>query len=439
MTARWILAVRWAAVALVLGYALLSLVVGRSLAALGSWTFVDSLTSGGFWQGDPYRFVGSHVAQAPIALALEAGVSDVGLLRYAHGIGYLLIPAGMWALALILLRRSSAFELLLIAYCATALTCDYIAVADVNLLFASTALLFAITLRYFTEGGRGLPWLAFAVSWVAAFTHGFALLLAPMLIATIVLLRSRSQRPATSRIPWTLTVVVLAIGTVVSAISVLWPYSPANVVAASDPAAPLQNPQLLLLVGWLVVLPLAVLPAARPVRVIATALLAGALVWFVADSTLWPTPVERHASRSASAVLLLVILIVALVMTLRSLRAERSTPPHATWVVLPLALTVALLVPLAIQAVSFAGYLRDFQAAITGRTGLIAYDDFVRQVPDAATYEWPYSLPTMSVVLGIGREHAIVKTPVDSIYLTAFDIDDPPDFSGRFTGSVVGG
>lgn len=439
MTARWVLAVRWVAVVAVCGYALLSLLLGRSLAGLGSWTFVDSLTSGGFWAGDPYRVVGTHVAQAPLALALQSGVTDLGMLRLAHGVGYVLIAAVMWAIALILLIRSRAFEFVLLGYAATALTCDYIAVADVNLLFAATALLFAITVRYFTVGGRALPWVAFVVSWIAAFTHGFALLLAPLLIAVIVVLRSRFPRTDTARLPWLLTIAVLALGTVVSGMSVLWPYSPANVVAATDPSAPLANPQLLFLAAWLLVLPIAILPTSRIVRAVATVALASALAWFVLDPALWPTPAERHGSRSASAVLLLAILCLALVTIARGQRRSAPASPRPASVVLPLALVLALLVPLATQAVSFSRYLTEFQAAITGRDGLIAYRDFVTEVPDVATFELPYSPPTMSLILGIGRRHAIVEPPTDSIYIQPFDLANPPDLGGRFTGSVAGG
>lgn len=439
MTSRWILAIRWSAIALVVGNAVLALAVGRNLAALGSWTLLDSLLQQGYWAGDPYRAVGTHLAQTPVVVAMTAGVDDVGILRLAHGVGYLLIPALAWAAALVLVRRTRVFEFLLLGYCVTALTSDYIAVADVNQLFAFTALCSALILRFFTEGGRALPWLAFAVSWVVAFTHGFAVLLAPLLIAQIVLLRRSSPRPPTPRLPWSLTITVLALGTVVSAMSVVWPYSPANVVAASDLGTPLKNTQLVFMVVWLLVLPLAVLPRQGLLRVAGTVLLATGLAWFVLDAAVWATPAERHASRTASALLLFAVLALALVAVLQGWRAGEPGPPRPAWVILPFALMVALLVPIVVQARDFGRYLDDFQAAISERSGTIANEEFVAAVPAAETFEWPYSFPTMSLILGLGREHAIVENPVDNAYISPFDVEDPPVLPSRFTGSAVGG
>jgi hypothetical protein len=437
--ARWIGTVRLVSVGLVLAYGLGSIVAMRNLSAVGSWTLLDSLVHEGYWMGDPYRLVGTYLAQTPVALLIYAGVNDVGILQVAHGVGYVLVPALAWAGALFLSRRTVVFEFLLLGYCATTLTSDFIAVADFNQLFAFTALCFAAIVRYFATGERALPWIAFAASCVVALSHGFALFLAPILLLAMVVLRRRSGR-RDGRVAWALTTAMLVAAVLVSILAIVKPYSIGNLVTATDMATPLQNAQLVFLVAWLVLLPLAVLARSRVVRRVVGAILVLALAWFVLDSRLWAAPVERHASRTISGLLLAVLLGMALVVVLQGSRdpdgVAATGRPAA--VLLPFALFVALLVPVTVQAVEYHRYIEDFRAAIVGGSGRMSNEAFLAQVPAAATYEWPYGFPSMSMLLGLGRQHATVLNP-PSKFIPPFDIDDPPVVPGRFAQPFVEG
>ena len=79
---------------------------------------------------------------------------------------------------------------------------------------------------------------------------------------------------------------------------------------------------------------------------------------------------------------LLALLVVALLVVLHAMRQGGSADQPPSLTVLAFGLTVALLVPLVVQAFAFATYLTDFQAAISGREGRIPYTDFVAEVPD---------------------------------------------------------
>ena len=296
----WIRALRIAAPILVLCYAVLSILNLRQFVAVGSWTYLNGLVSEGFYPVDPYRVIGSLLAQGPFAIAVTAGVSDLDLLQYIHGLGFILLPSALWAVALWISRPFRWFDLLLLSYCATALTSGFLAAADTNQLFAFTALCFAAAARFYARGGVVWAWVMAGCALVLTTTHGLALLLAPFLIVAVIGMRKAS--PFDARVPRILTLAFLAIATVVSIVAIIRPYSPANLVSASDMAGPLADRQLIFLVLWLAVLGLAVLTRARLVRIGAAAVLVASAVWLVLDERLWRPRCRRmgHARSAPS-------------------------------------------------------------------------------------------------------------------------------------------
>lgn len=431
---------RLAAPLLILAYGLVSVVSLRNLHADGSYALLRSLLDEGYWIGDPYRIAADLVAQTSVAVPIHAGVNSISILAYAQGVGLLLVPAAAWAAALLISRRSPVFEFLLLGYCATALTSGFLAVGTYNYLFAFTGLCFAAIVRGFTGGGRVVPWVAAASSVLVGWSHGLAALLAPVLIAAIVLLRRRCGWPAGHRAAWLVTIVVLALGTILAALSVAIPYSPGNVVMAADLATPaFENRQLQFLVVWLLLLPVAV--AARPLWLAwsVRGVLAVSLIVLVLSPGLWATPMQQHASRSVSAILLLLIMVAALLVVLPGVGDSGDAPARSQGGVngaftgLTFALLAALLVPASVQAVQFGSFVRDLQAFVQARTGIVDNDDLVEIVPGAARYGWPWTYPTMSIVLGQASGGAIVRNPEDTIWNPPFLPENAPSIPGRFS------
>ena len=427
----------------VLGYAVFSIALGRNLVADGSWAFLQGLQAEGIWPVDPYRLGVGTLGQVSLAAATAAGVDDLYALRLMHGIGYILVPALVWFLALVLSRRSPLFEILLLGYCATALSSGFVAVSDANSMFAYAALYFAVVVRFTASGERALPYVGLVAAVVLISSHGFTLLLSPFLIVSSVLLRRRSPFAAQQKGVWWASLVALTLSVLVGVASVLRPYSPFNVVAAADVSAPLGNTQFIVVVVWLAVLPLALLPRQRPARVAAIVVLGAALVVLAADERIWASPLEQHATRTMSALVLLLLLVVGLRMVLATRTANTQGETAITdaanpaLTALSAGLFVALMIPSAAATVAFARYLDEFSAIIATRQAVIAHDEFVALVPAAVEFGWPFSYPVLSAVLGGGAEHAMVADPVDSIYLDLVDVENPPPLPDRFTGSVV--
>jgi hypothetical protein len=415
-------------------YAVLCVVGLRNLHADGAYAFLRSLLSEGYWSGDPYRIVSDLVAQTPIATALAMGVDDRSVLAYVHGLGYIVIPSLAWVGALLLARNGRTFELLLLAYCATTLNSGFLAVGEFNYLFSFTALAFASTIRFWDRPQRRLVWLLLGASIIVASSHGLALLLAPLLIATILLPWRLSGPPSVGRLPLLLSAAVLCVGTVSAGVSVLRPYSPGNVVRAADLATPLSaNHQLQITIVWLVLLPVAVLAGSASVRRAVSGLLMIALVVLVFDEALWSTPTQQYEARVWSGIVMFLLLVVALSTWLPTARKPAPAPPwQPRLTALALALFIALLIPAAAQTIEFGRFVRSFQEVVNGTTGQLSNAELHRLIPSAERYGWPWTYPTLSLVLGTTPGHALVLNPADTVWQPPFEPDDPPVLPSRF-------
>lgn len=73
------------------------------LAADGSYHLLQALKSGEAFGLDA-RIVGAWARQAPVVIALHAGVTDTHVLTILFGAGQLLVPAIAWSLAIVLSR-----------------------------------------------------------------------------------------------------------------------------------------------------------------------------------------------------------------------------------------------------------------------------------------------------------------------------------------------
>jgi hypothetical protein len=432
-------AIRLLAPALILGYALLSIVERRSLHADGSWAFVQSLLNEGYWVGDPYRLVADTIAETPISVAMQLGVTDRGALAFAHGLGYILIPSLAWVAALWITRAGLVFDFILLAYCATALTSGFLAIGEYNFLFAFTALCFAAIVQFWTRQRRGMAWTAAGAAVIVLSSHGLAILLAPLLLVATLLPMRRFGRPATGGPAILLTASLLLAASMTGVMAVVLPYTSGNVKRASDLGTPLtENRQLLIVFAWFVLLPVAILARRRVVRALVGVILTLGLLLLVFDRELWASPWQQHASRSWSAILLFVLLAEALVAAWPDLGSAGSTSlepdagPANRLRLWSFGLFVALLVPATVQTVQFGSFVRDFETYVNERSGFVANGDFLRDVPAAERYGWPATFPSLSVALGRTTRSAIVLNPRVTVWDPPFPDREPPVLPERF-------
>jgi hypothetical protein len=436
-------AIRFLAPALILGYALLSVLERRSLHADGAWAFLQGLIHQGYWVGDPTRILANLLAQTPFAVGAMVGVDNRITLEYLHGFGYVIIPALAWVVALLIVTGTRIYSLLLLGYCVTTLTSGFLAVGDFNFLFAFSALCFAAIMRHWRTRGIAFAWIALIVGCVVAVSHGLTALLAPLLIAAIVLPWRRLGSPSSGRVPLLATAVVLGLGTCLGIYAVARPYSPGNVVRAMDLAGPLiDNRQLQLTVLWLILLPLSVLARFRWLRGLTLSVVGLSLLAFVLVDSLWATPLQQYQARTWSAILFFLLLLVALLVDPTTGRmptvgagekgANEVRRRDARMECLTAVVFVGLLIPSVIQTVQFGAYLRAVDAFVNAASGQVPNADFVAAVPLAKRYGWSWAFPSISLVVRRVDSDAIVLNLPNVDYIAPFEAGRPPGIPARF-------
>jgi hypothetical protein len=425
---------RAAVVAVVLGTALHGILSARSLFADGTYFFWTALhDSGIFWY---LSRVSTHaLTQTPLALGILGGVDDITALARLQSLGMIGLPLGLWALALVLLRRSPLFWPMAATFAMVYLTTGFMAVGEFHLPFAAVAASAALLLRNepLTRAARvGVVLLAA----VLPFSHETVVFLAPLL-AGILLLRARRDARAGRPSPraWlVVTLVVDALGTSVSAWYILVPRDPGNLSGAADLAGVLATDgQLRLTLAAGLALVAAVTLGGPRVRIggaVVGVLAAAALLVFPGE---WATPGMHYGARTLAGMALFVALALMAVAGLRPPRASRDRLP--VWIG-PALFVTASAVPLAMLTAGFPGWLGHYDEVVSRPGGAVTLEDSgLADGPDAR-YGWAWTHPFLSRVLTgdgevlvLGEGHAVggwVPEPIPERYDTATPIFPAP-------------
>jgi hypothetical protein len=338
---------------------------------------------------------------------------------------------------MLLARFSRTGAFITLGYCATTLTSGFLAGAEYNVLFAFAALSFSAIIRCWIQPRRLMAWVALTSAVVVSLSHGLVGLLAPVLVLTIVLPWRRLGAPRYGRGTLFAATMVLGVGFCMGVYSIARPYSPGNVAQALDLWSPVkENGQLLATAGCLALIGLAVLARQRWLRQVSGSVVIIGIVVTAAMEPLWATPAQQYRARAWSAILLALILLVALMMELSMQHSEDH--PEAITIrdvrlsVLSITLMVGLLLPSVVQTLQFGVYMRSFDEFVNSRSGLVDNTTFMRAVPAAAHYGWPWTYPSMSLVVRNGPDGAMVRNPLDNHYLEPFAAEDPPSLPRRF-------
>jgi hypothetical protein len=129
------------------GLALTGIVSARGLYADGSFYLFRILKTADFYNYDKPRLFADILTQAPVVLALKAGILDLSILIRIHSFGLIGIPLAIWAAALIVQMKTDLFWFFVISFSASYLCSGFCAVCHCNLAHAMAALSAAILMK----------------------------------------------------------------------------------------------------------------------------------------------------------------------------------------------------------------------------------------------------------------------------------------------------
>jgi hypothetical protein len=119
----------------------------RGLYADGAAWLVSMLSEGGFNIFDPHRAYVQVLVQAPVALGIWLGVSDLNSLTRIHSFGFVGVPLIFWVGALALHFKSRLFWFFLLACTVSYLRSNFFAAGEFSVAYGMTAFCAAVLLR----------------------------------------------------------------------------------------------------------------------------------------------------------------------------------------------------------------------------------------------------------------------------------------------------
>jgi hypothetical protein len=375
---------------LLLGTASVMTIAVIALTADGPYNLVRLIADEDVYAPAP-RYLGSVIRQTPVLLGLRAGSTDTHLLSILLGVGYLLVPAAVWSLAIVLARtRTLVFAAVTVAAGLCAVATWFCSVSESVLALAVTALL-AVLLSRATPWSWGLASLATIASVILIASYETAIATAAI-SAVWAFARVRRTTSAPDRVGGTVVAIasVAAVGVALSG-----SFSGQNdsnsrsfmyfVVSLEPPAV-----YVLLLSGASIVAGLAI--ANRRARSIV--LVCASCASLIAAISLDITPSTAYAARGAA-----VIAVIALQCFLAVLwHHERKESSPVTAVGIRTSTRWQLLLPAAFVAVACAANLvalgdwsrglRAFRAQVTATEGLTFVDDALAADERGAVWGW---------------------------------------------------
>ena len=354
------------------------------------------------------RYLGSLVRQGPALAGIHLGLTDTYWLAVLLGLGYLVLPAGAWSVALLFSTEDSlAFTAVAITAGVTAVATWYCSVSESVLALALTGVVSVLMWRP-RPWGWGVTAVACGVSVVLVASYETAIVTSAIL-GLWAIARARASITTSERIG---CVVVALTSAGAVAVGLSGSFSGQNssnsrsfayFVVSLEPASVYS-----MLVCGLVVVAAFMVSNGRVRLALLLLGLGGALV---AVARFEPTPSTAYAGRGAAviAVLLLQCLLAYRWYTRRTAKPDRAANgrPQLRWELAAPLVYVAALCAANIAALgAWSSGLDAFRSQVTARDGLVPVDEAL--APDRRRAVWGWTAPSLSLIVRRSAEDGIL-------------------------------
>ncbi len=356
------------------------------------------------------REVVNSVREGPLLLGLASGETDTHTLTVLLGIGFLLFPALVWALAFVFARQSR------VQFTLVAITCGLCFATMI--IFSASELTLALPLVVLVSvlSAQSVPWSSSQAVLVVV-ACGFTFLshesIAPCAVVLIVLalLRVRARlRVMDARVSMAVAVIS---GLVLA--SALWTLvfrpnsNSASFLKNVEDLNPLSMVALIIgaacLLGWILLYGHANPPWLRWPLLVPAVLFTSLGI----QSAIHTGPSAAYSERAFCVIIVVVLQLLLAIDWLhpRWMESRNLLPVlsrTSVWVAAGF-LLVVMVVPI-VYATRWSSVTRTFRATITHHTGVVPEAEV--QTPLAKTYLWPWTNPTLSLLLRSSSGNAVV-------------------------------
>ncbi len=403
--------------AAVVACSLVLLVTNSSLVGDGPYYLLRAIQNGGPIQVAGRQGINS-VREAPLLLALHLGVTNTHALTVFQGVGFVIFPALVWILAIVLARHSRVRFTLVTISCGLCFgTLIFFSVDELTPTLPLVVLA-SVLLTQPTPWSAPSAVLAMVSTGLLFFSHEAVVPCAVLLIASaLVRITARLGRTDTAASAVVLALSVAVLGGALWTL-VFWPNPSSHTFFNLSASSVLLSIGALFILGWV-----ALHGRMAGMEWLRWSLLAVALPFIVFG--IWLAiidgPNAAYSSRATGlsvAAALQLALLVDWVLR-RSDQARYSIMPSTSATRVATAFLVAVMIIPTVCALRWSTVIADFRSTITQRTGVIPAAD-IRTTPES--YLWSWTNPTLSLVLRSSSNNAVVQNPTTNSF-NPFSID----------------
>lgn len=392
--------------------------IDKHLSADGVHYFTGILESAGFFHVDGTRRFAEYLTQWPLVVAVRAGVIGIPVLTATFAAGIFLPYLLSFLLCLYAVRgeNSVVLALPLLSMVAVNLPADYVLVGEHHVMaLLAPPILLLILRRTPPSWGDGLC----LVLALFAFSRTYASAVLPALIfAALLAARSMADRSDRRANIVRAVALVLCVATIAIAGS--------SIVAPRDAAnrdlfrralfAILRQPEVAFLTAAVVSLLCGLAARARVARHLGVALATSSLILYapyVLDETHGLTAIQSFATRTLTATLLPILLVLTVAV-------HRRSPAFTGF---PRTLVVAILltavVGKVVQSAHWVRYRDEMRSVLATKTGYVAVEE-TRLLRNPC--RWAWTSPQLSIVWSAPEVRSIVENQsVDAEAWQPFD------------------
>lgn len=389
----------------------------RGLYADGSYYLWNILERRSFFFLGPSRATAQFATQLPVVAAINLGVNNVAILARLQSFGTVMIPMMVWALALFVLFKSSAFWPFVACFAVTFLNSGFFSVGEFNFAVSFVALSAALLIRGDLTRPRCIALLVCAV--MLPLSYECLVFLGPLLILLSILRLSQLSHDLRLH-RWPIYSLLVAgclylIATVLAAFWILHPRDGGNLSGAANLMWPIRlDPGQLTVSGILAGLYVAAwLLAGERMQLIATITLGiGSLALLV--PALWSPPWLSYISRSDTCLAFFgLVSVISVAAILRSDSVRQSTTIRYTnyfWIA-SFSLVVVLFVPFIAHTWAWTQWVSSFQTNVITKHGFQTDAGTVQKFDPNSLYVSSYTNPALSQLLTTGTDQGIILSP----------------------------
>jgi hypothetical protein len=405
---------KYFAIFLIVGFAATGIIAARGLFADGANFLLQIFHNHNFFSDDKPRYFAQIITQAPVVLAIKAGIRDINILIRLHSFGVIALPLFFWIIALIVQLRYRLFWLFLAAFSLSYLNSGFFAIGEYNLAYSMTGLCAAILLK--DKLGVLGTILLILTSFLLTRTYEAMVFLGPLLFAIAIsrVIIDKNSDSLYLRSAIVVSAFFFAASSAISAWSIMFPRYPPGLAGAMNLRLVIFSKQFIYLALMSIAFLICLVLKSNILRNVSFLLALIVSAVFIARPNYWFEPFMHFNSRFFSGLCLFALILLMAVCFFYSKKKWYFDIQGNKSPLIVLLIFITLSIQLFTYTSGFYVWAKNYEAEVLNRSGLVPIENTSISKPIGnAVYTWIWANPSLSMLLRINNVGAIILNERD--------------------------